>query len=102
MTKDPGIRVVLPEGFQQVPEGALLSFGTSVSLLAVDVEASLVTHSDGVFVVVPGMRTDEVLMTGLIYLSITGDVVVVAGEPEALRMIGNEGLNRVGFVLPRR
>ena len=102
MPEDLGIGIVLLEGLQQVPEGTLLSLRPCVGLFAVDIKTTFVADSNGMLVVAYGVGTDQVLMTGLNNLSITGDVVVVAGMSEALGVVGNERLDRVGPVLPRR
>lgn len=42
------------------------------------VEASLVTNADGMGIVMTGMHADFILITGLEYLSILLDVIVIA------------------------
>ena len=68
----------------------LLCFGSRVGWTAVGIEASFVADADGVLVVMTGMGTDQVLMTGLIGLAIAGDVVVVSGETESCLVAGDE------------
>ena len=71
----------------------LLRFGTSILRTAQGVETSLVAHTDGVLVVVAGMCPDEVLVTGLVDLAVTRDIIMVAGEAEACLVTGDERRN---------
>jgi hypothetical protein len=73
-----------------MPEGGFLSLGAGVGLTTFLIETTFVTNTNGVLIVVAGMGTDEILMTGLIDLSITGDVIMIAGETETGPMTGNE------------
>ena len=73
--------------------------GAGVSRTAEAVKASLVAHADGVLVVVTGMGPHEVLMTGLIDLAITRDIIMVAGEAEACLVAGDERCDRERPVL---
>lgn len=65
------------------------------------VETSLIADADGVLVVMPGMGTREVFMTGLVHLTIAGDVIVVGGEAEASLVAGNEVSDRKRSVAAR-
>jgi hypothetical protein len=47
------------------------------------------------------MGSHQVLMAGLVGLTVTGDVVVVAGVAEALAVAGDERGDREGTVTPR-
>jgi len=46
-------------------------------------------------VVMTGMCPDKVLVASLIELTITGDIVMIAGEPETGIMVGNEPLHGI-------
>jgi len=102
VTENLGIGVVNLERLQQSPQGVLLSLGAGVFRDAVLVESSLVADADGMLVVVPGMGSDEVLMTSLVGLSIAGDVIMVAGEPESRLVTGNQPGDRERTVATRR
>jgi len=41
----------------------------------------------------PGMCPGQVLMTGLVYMTVAGDIVVVAGEPETGVVAGDKVLD---------
>ena len=102
MAEDLGIGIVDFQGPEQGIEGGLLFEGTGVLGTSLGVESSLVADADAVLVVVAGMGTGEVLMTGLVELSVPGDVIVVAGETEACIVTGNEGCDRERTVLAGR
>jgi len=85
-----------------VPERGFLSLGTRVGLTTFLIETALVADTDGVLVVVAGMGPDEILMTGLINLTITGDVVMVAGEAETGLVTGYQVFHGEGTVAARR
>ena len=53
-------------------------------------------------VVVTGMSPHEILMTRLIDVAVSGDVIVVARKPEAGAVAGNERGNRERAVLACR
>jgi len=93
VTEDAGIGVVDLERLKQVPEGGLLLGSAGVGRMACGGEASLIADADGVLVVMAGMGASQVLMTGLIDLTIASDVVVITGEPEAGIMAGYEVLD---------
>ena len=76
-----------------MPEGGFLSLSASVGLTTLLIETTFVTNTNGVLIVVACMGTDEILMAGLIDRSITGDVIMIAGEPEAGVVTGNEVLD---------
>ena len=97
-----GVGVVLLERLQQMPEGGLLLRRAGVGRVTVGKQTALVADADGMGVVVAGVGTGEVLMTGLVKLAVAGDVVVVAGETETGRVAGNQRLHRERTVLARR
>ena len=97
-----GIRVVHLQGLQQGPQGVLLGFGAGVSRMAVGEQTALVADTDRVGVEMAGMGTDEVLVPGLVGLSVAGDVIVVSREAEAGLMTGNERGDREWAVFARR
>ena len=94
MTEDDRIGIVGLQRLQQVPHGSLLGFGPRVGGTAVGGETALITDTDGVLVVVAGERPWQVLVPRLVHLSVAGDVVVVAGEPEAGVVPGYQVLDR--------
>ena len=65
------------------------------------VETSLIADANAVLVVVLGMGAGEVLMTRLVHLTITGDVIVVAGEAETGLVAGDEVSDRKRTVAAR-
>lgn len=99
VAEDLGIGMPGLERLQQVAECAPLCLGAGVVFATLAVDASLVADADGVTVVVACVGTDEVLVAGLEDRSVAGDVVVVAGEAEALAVIGDERGDGVGVVL---
>ena len=101
VAEDLGIGIVDFQGPEQGIEGGLLFEGTGVLGTSLGVESSLVADADAVLVVVAGMGTGEVLMTGLVELSVPGDVIVVAGEAETGLVAGDELGDREGPVAAR-
>ena len=93
MTENLGIRIVLLQGTEKGNESGLLFGSTGVGRIAMGVETSLIADADGVLVVMTGMGAGQILMTGLIDLTIACDVVVITGEPETGIMAGNEILD---------
>ena len=85
-----GFGVVGLQRFQQVPEGGFLLGCPGVGLVSVGCQSALVAHSQRVLVVVSGVGTGQVLGAGLVDMTVTGDVVVVAREPEAIAMVADE------------
>ena len=68
---------------------------------ALGVETSLIADANAVLVVVLGMGADEVFMTRLVHLTITGDVIVVGGEAETGLVAGDEVSDRKRTVAAR-
>ena len=101
MAEDPGIGMVGFQRLQQMPEGSLLLSGARVGRMFQLVQASLVAYADGVLVIASGMGTDEVFMTGLVDVSITGDIVMIPREAETVFMVGNEPFDGVRAVAAR-
>ena len=83
-------------------QGGLLFPGPRVGRTAIGSETSLVADSDGVLVVVAGMGADEILMTRLVHMTIAGNVIMVAGEPETGIVTGYQVLNGEPAVAARR
>ena len=79
----------------------LLGGSARVGSFAVLVQATLIADADGVLVVVFGMCPYQVLVPRLVHLSVAGNVVMIACEPEAGVMIGNEVLDGVPTVAAR-
>ena len=80
---DLGIRVVELQRSEQGDKGSTLGWSTGVSGAAFLVEASLVTNTNRVGIVVAGVSADHLLWTALMKLAITSDVVVVAAAVPA-------------------
>ncbi len=90
VTEDDGLGVVDAERLEQGVEGGLLRCGARVLGTALGVETAFVADADAVLVVVAGVGAGEVLVTGLIYLAVALNVVVVAGEAETAVVAGDE------------
>ena len=99
VTQDLCLGIFPFESLEQVKQCSLLSGGPGVGVMAVLVEASLITHAQGVAVVTYGMGTYELFVARLVGLAIAGDVVVVARESEPFRVTADEGCH--GKVLVR-
>lgn len=65
------------------------------------VKTALIADANAVLVVMAGMGAREVFMTGLIHLTIPGDVIVIGGEAEASLVTGDELGDREGPVAAR-
>ena len=78
MAEDLCIGVVDLQRSEQSDKGSTLGRRTSIGGTAFLVEASLVTDTDGVGIIMPGVGPDHLLRTTLMELAVTGDVVVVA------------------------
>ena len=83
VTEDHGIRIVHLQRLQQVIQGRFLFRGTGIGGNALGRQPTFIAHPDGVLVIVAGMCPRQILVACLIQLSVAGDVVVVAGKPEA-------------------
>ena len=80
----------------------MLLFGCpGIGRTTLGVETSLIADANAVLVVVLGMGADEVFMTRLVHLTITGDVIVVGGEAETGLVAGNEVSDRERSVAAR-
>lgn len=102
MTEDDRIGVVGLQRLQQVPHGSLLGFGPRVGGTTVGSETALIADTNGVLVVVAGMYTWQILMAGLVHLTVAGDVIMVAGEAETSLVAGDERRDRERPVLTSR
>lgn len=94
MAEDDGIGIVHLQRLEQMPEGSLLGLGTGVGGTSLGGETTLVADTDGVLVVVADVTSRQVLMTRLVRLTVAGDVIVIASEPEASIVAGNKVLDR--------
>jgi len=83
-------------------ESSLLLRSTRVGRNALWGKTTLIAHADRVLIIVPGMCPGQVLMTGLVHMTIAGDIIVVAGEPETGVVAGDEVLDREPAVAARR
>jgi len=94
MAEDDGIGIVHLQRLEQMPEGSLLGLSTGVSGTSLGGETALVADTDRVLVVVTDVTSRQVLMTRLVRLTVAGDVIVIASEPEAGIVAGNKVLDR--------
>ena len=101
MAEDLGLWIVLLQRLQQVPESGLLCLGPRVGRMSLPVQSPLIAHADGVLVIVAGMRARQVLVACLKELPVPCDVVMVACEPEAGIVTGDERRDRKGPVFAR-
>ena len=76
----------------------LLGGSARVGSFAVLVQATLIADADGVLVVAFGMCPYQVLVPCLVHLSVAGNVVMIACEPEAGVVVGNKVLDGVPAV----
>ena len=90
VTEDDGIRVVHLQRLQEVIQGSLLCRGTGIGGNALGRQPTFIAHPDGVLVIVAGMCPRQILVPRLVQLAVTRDVIMVAREPEAGVMTGNE------------
>ena len=90
VTQDLGLGMFPFESFEQVKQSSLLSDCPGIVVVAVLVKASLIAHAQRMAVVSYGVGTDELLVACLIGLAIAGDVVVIARESEAIRVVTYE------------
>lgn len=78
VAEDLGIGIIELQGSEQGDKSGTLGRSTGVSGSAFLVEASLVTDTNRVGIVVAGMSSDHLFRTALMELTIASDVVVVA------------------------
>ena len=90
VTEDDGFGVIDAQRLQQGMQSGFLRCGARILGMTLGVETALVADADAVLVVVEGVGAGEVLVTGLIYLAVALNVVVVAGEAEAAVVAGDE------------
>ena len=83
MTENLGIWIIDLQTAEQVDHRVLLSWCARVIRFAVGIKASFVTDAYRMGIVATGVRSGHVLGTTLVYLSILGNVVVVADGFEA-------------------
>jgi len=55
------------------------------------VKSTLVAYAERVLVIASGMGADELFVACLISCAVAGDVVVIAGESEAVLLAADEG-----------
>ena len=102
VTEDHGIGVVDLQRLQQGMQGCLLLPGASVGVTAFRGQAAFVANADGVLVIVPGMCPRQVLVSRLVHLTVTGDIVMVSGEPKPCVVAGYQVFNRESAVTAGR
>ena len=83
VAEDLSIRVVELQRSEQSDKGSTLGRRTSIGSTTFLVEASLVTNTNRVGIVMPGMSSDHLLRTAQMELTVTSDVVVVAAAVPA-------------------
>ena len=97
-----GLGVFELQQAEQREQRVLLCRCPGVFRLALWVQSALVAYAQRMFVVALGMSTHKVLVACLVQLSVAGDVVVVAGESEAVPMAADKLLHGESPVAPRR
>lgn len=102
VSENLGLGVFELQQAEQCPQRVLLCRCPGVFRLALWVQPALVAYAQRMFVVSLGMSTHKVLVACLVQLSVAGDVVVVAGESEAVPMAADELLHSEFPVAPRR
>ena len=102
VAEDDGFGVVDAERLEQGVQSGFLRCGAGVLGTALGVETALVADADAVLVVVAGVGAGEVLVAGLVQLTVALYVVVVAGEAEAAVVAGDERGNGERPVLAGR
>ena len=83
---------------EQIEKSAPLSWCSGVGRLTAAVKTTFVTHTDGVGVIAHGMGTYELFVAGLVHRAVAPHVVVVAGEPESVRVVTDELPHRIRLV----
>ena len=78
VAQDVGIGVVYLQAAEQGDEGSTLGRGAGVGGAALLVESAFVADADGMGIVVAGVHTHLGLVAGLVHLTVTLDVVVIA------------------------
>ena len=101
VAEDLGVGIVHLQRLQQGVQGGFLLAGTGVGGTALGCQTTLVADTYRVLVVTYRVGTHQLLVPRLVHLSLTGDVVVVAGEPEAGIVAGDEVLDREPAVAAR-
>ena len=99
---DLGLGVFELQQAEQRPQRVLLCRCPGVGGVSLRVQSALVAYAQRMFVVALGMCSHEVLVACLVQLSVAGDIVVVAGESEAVPMAADELLHSESPVAPRR
>ena len=99
MAEDAGIGMGLLQATEQAQQGAFLAGRAGVGGVAVLIETTFVTDAERVLVIAFGVGTNQLFMSRLVRLAVTGDVVVVARESEPFRVTADEGCH--GKVLVR-
>lgn len=98
MTDDLGLGVGQLQTLQEVVEGSLLRWCTSIIVTTLRIETAFVTDTNSVLVVVAGVGPSHFLRATGMDFSIPGDIVVVAatgiafGSMTAFEVIEAEGL----------
>ena len=99
VAEDAGIGMGFLQAVKQTQQSAFLAGRAGVGSITVFVQAAFVADTERVLVVAGGMGAHQLLMTRLVGLAVTGDVVVVARESEPFRVTADEGCH--GKVLVR-
>ena len=81
-------------------QGGFLFPRAGVGRCSLGRQSAFVANANRVLVVAYGVGTHQVLVPRLVHLSVAGDVVVVAGEPEACVVPGYHVLHREPTVAP--
>ena len=90
MAQDAGTGVLGLQFLEQIPQGTLLSVCAGIRGLSFLIESALVAYAQGIPVITHCMCSYELFVTGLGDGAVACDVVVIAGEPEAVCVVADE------------
>jgi len=90
MSQYLGVGMFFYQILQQVGHGPFLSLRARVLRLSLGIESTLVAHAQRVAVKAFGMGANQLLVTRLIHGAVACDVVMIAGEPETIRVTADE------------
>ena len=101
VAEDAGIGVCGLQLFQQLQQGTFLPRCSCISRFPLLIQPPFVAHTYRMLVVAFGVGTDQLFVARLVGSSVTGDVVVVARESEAIRVTADEGCHGKATVAAR-
>ncbi len=90
MSQYLGVGMLFYQILQQVGHGPFLGLCACVLGLSLGIESTLVAHTQRPAVITLGMGAYQLLVARLIHGAVARDVVMVAGEPETIRVTADE------------